>query len=151
MQPDIPRRKAYVEDISDSTRWDAFEPRPGDIVVTTPPKSGTTWTQSILAMLIAGDPATDADTAYKSPWIDISVRSVEEVMERLAAQEHRRQVKTHTPFDGIPYWSGLRYISVYRHPIDVHFSFRKHNANMAIEALNPFFPEDVEESFAYFF
>ena len=150
MQPDRPRQKSCVAEVSDSTRWDAFEPRPGDIVVTTPPKSGTTWTQSILAMLIAGDPAVNAETAYKSPWIDISIRSVEEVMERLAAQDHRRQVKTHTPFDGIPYWSGLRYISVYRHPIDVHFSFRKHNENMAMDALSDFFPEDIGEGFEMF-
>jgi aryl sulfotransferase len=117
----------------DSARWSAFKPRAGDIVVVTPAKSGTTWTQGILAMLIAGDPETDAQTSIKSPWIDINVRPVDEVMARLEAQTHRRQVKTHTPFDGIPIWPDLRYIAVYRHPLDVFFSWERHVANMTRE------------------
>ena len=62
-----PARRAYTDSVSDSSRWDAFVPRVGDIVVSTPPKSGTTWTQGILAMLIAGDPEVDAQTSMKSP------------------------------------------------------------------------------------
>lgn len=143
-------RKTYKGRVDDSTRWDAFEPRSGDIVVNTPPKSGTTWTQGILAMLIAGDPETDAQTAMKSPWIDINVRPIKDVVARLAAQEHRRQVKSHTPFDGLPYWDELRYITVYRHPIDVHFSFRKHVKNMNLDVYDDLYPENPRESFRYF-
>lgn len=146
-----PAVREYVGDITDSRRWAAFEPRAGDIVVCTPPKSGTTWTQGILAMLIAGDPEVDAQTSMKSPWIDIAIRPVEEVMARLAAQNHRRQVKTHLPLDGIPVWSELRYITVYRHPIDAHFSFRKHVANQKKAAPRPeLIPEDPSESFSIF-
>jgi aryl sulfotransferase len=149
LSPEPPRR-TYVDGVSDSSRWAAFVPRPGDIVVSTPPKSGTTWMQGILAMIIAGDPEVDAQTSMRSPWIDITIREIGEVMARLEAQEHRRQVKTHTPFDGIPYWSELRYVTVYRHPIDVHFSYRKHHANMARDVGQAAMPDDPSESFRDF-
>ncbi len=145
-----PAQRRYQGQITDSRRWEAFEPRPGDIVVSTPPKCGTTWTQGILAMLIAGDSMVDAQTSMKSPWIDISTRDLQEVMERLKAQDHRRQVKTHTSFDGIPIWPQLRYITVYRHPIDVHFSFRKHAENMSFDFATEFYPDDLSEGFRLF-
>jgi aryl sulfotransferase len=148
--PDMPTRD-YVSDLTDSRRWQAFEPREGDIVVCTPPKSGTTWTQGILALLVSGDPEVDAETSMKSPWIDITIRPVEEVMARLAAQDHRRHVKTHTPFDGIPVWPQMRYIAIYRHPIDVHFSYRKHAANQKkANFVGHLYPEDPSESFRIF-
>jgi aryl sulfotransferase len=134
--------KTYKHTITDSERWQAFRARVGDIVVTTPPKSGTTWTQSILAMLITGDPDVDANTSMKSPWIDFSLRDLDEVMARIEAQEHRRQLKSHTPRNGIPVWPDLRYITVYRHPIDVYFSFRKHAANQIREISRTYFPEE---------
>ena len=145
-----PAKRAYGEVITDSTRWIAFSPRVGDIVVSTPAKSGTTWTQSILALLISGDPGGDAQTSMKSPWIDINIRDVAEVMARLEAQEHRRQVKMHTPIDGIPIWDELRYVTVYRHPIDVHFAYRKHAANMTLDLENDLYPDDPSESFRIF-
>jgi len=137
-----PASKKYLGKFSDAGRWDAFMPRVGDIVVATPPKSGTTWTQSILALLISGDPEIDAETSMKSPWIDFNVRELSEVMARLEAQDHRRQVKTHNPLDGIPLWPDLRYITVYRHPIDVYFSFRKHAWNQNEAISREFFPDE---------
>ena len=147
--PELPSR-VFTDPLTDSSRWSGFTPRAGDIVVSTPPKSGTTWTQGILAMLIAGDPEVDAQTSMKSPWIDISLRDLDEVMARLEAQDHRRQVKTHSPFDCIPVWSELRYVTVYRHPIDVHFSMRKHRRNMGSHVGLPPLPEDPSESFRDF-
>ena len=145
-----PALRDYIDALIDSTRWDDFVPRDGDIVVSTPPKSGTTWTQAILALLISGDPLVDANTSLKSPWIDIKGRDITEVMARLAAQDHRRQVKTHTPLDGIPYWAELRYITVYRHPIDVHFSRRKHFANTRSPEETHLYPDDPSDSFRLF-
>lgn len=150
MTPFEAARRPYTDAVSDSVRWDAFVPRAGDIVVSTPPKSGTTWTQGILAMLIAGDPAVDAQTSMKSPWIDFTMRDLADVMARLEAQAHRRQIKTHTPFDGIPYWPQIRYVTVYRHPIDVHFSYRKHLANMARDVGQAPLPENPSDSFRAF-
>lgn len=86
----------------------------------------------------------------ESPWIDINIRDLGEVMARLEAQEHRRQVKTHTPFDGIPFWPQIRYVTVYRHPIDVHFSYRKHLANMARDVGQAPLSEDPSDSFREF-
>jgi aryl sulfotransferase len=145
-----PRRRIYTDFVTDSSRWDALVPRAGDIVVSTPPKSGTTWTQGILAMLIAGDPEVDAQTSVKSPLIDVTIRDLVEVMARLEAQEHRRQVKTHTPFDGIPVWPHVRYVTVYRHPIDVHFSYRRHLGNMARDVGQTPLSDDPSESFRQF-
>jgi len=150
LKPSEPASRDYIDPVSDSARWGAFVPRVGDIVVSTPPKSGTTWTQSILALLISSDPNVDAQTSMKSPWIDIKFRELSEVMARLEAQDHRRQVKTHTSFDCIPIWNELRYITVYRHPIDVHFSFRKHRANMKSEIGELAILEDPSESFRCF-
>ncbi|SNS14396.1 sulfotransferase domain-containing protein [Antarctobacter heliothermus] len=148
--PPEPALRDYKDTLTDSRRWGAFTPRDGDIVVSTPPKCGTTWTQGILAMLIAGDPLVDAKTSMKSPWVDICIRDVAEVMARLEAQDHRRQVKTHTPFDGVPYWPQMRYITVYRHPIDVHFSYRKHVANMSVDFAADLFPDDLSRGFRLF-
>jgi len=145
-----PATRIYADPISDSSRWNAFTPRTGDIAVSTPPKSGTTWTQGILALLISGDTEVDADVSVKSPWIDIIHRDLAQVMEVLEAQDHRRHIKSHSPLDCIPYWNELRYITVYRHPIDVHFSMQKHLGNLKQEDGQAPPPKAPSESFAVF-
>jgi hypothetical protein len=42
-------RTRYRLVTSDSSRWDGFAFRPGDVVISTPPKCGTTWTQMLCA------------------------------------------------------------------------------------------------------
>ena len=39
--------RGYSTPIVDAKRWEAFQPREGDIIVTTAPKCGTTWTQIV--------------------------------------------------------------------------------------------------------
>jgi len=46
------RRRIHVHD--DSRRWDRFVARPDDIFISTPPKSGTTWTQGVVGSLLWG-------------------------------------------------------------------------------------------------
>lgn len=36
----------------DSRRWEGYKPRPGDVVIGTAPKVGTTWMQQIVSLLI---------------------------------------------------------------------------------------------------
>ena len=48
------------------------------------------------------------------------------------AQKGRRVVKTHAPADGFPIWEGVTVVAVYRHPLDVFFSLRKHVDNKSV-------------------
>lgn len=111
-------------------RWATWVPNKGDILVCTPPKCGTTWTQTMLAMLVHGGAELPARLPVLSPWVDADLGvPADEVAEALAAQNGRRVVKTHAPADGFPIWEGVTVIAVYRHPLDVFFSLRKHIAN----------------------
>ena len=94
--------RRYVGTMYDSNRWDGFELRPGDIIIATPPKCGTTWTQMICALLILQEPELPLPLNRLSPWIDMVTRARTEVFADLQAQTHRRFIKTHTPLDGIP-------------------------------------------------
>ncbi len=49
-------RTHYRSIIADSARWDGFVFRPGDVVISTPSKSGTTWMQMLCALLIFDGP-----------------------------------------------------------------------------------------------
>ena len=128
-----PARRRYSGQISTPERWATYRPRRGDIIVCTPSKSGTTWTQTILAMLLHRGPDLPMKIPVLSPWIDADLGIPEsEVSAALEAQDGRRVVKTHTPLDGFPVWDGVTVVTVYRHPLDVFFSLRKHYANMTI-------------------
>ena len=107
--------------IADSDRWSRFELRPDDIIITVPSKSGTTWTQTLVALLLFdGLPATPVNEL--SPWLDMNVRSDEEVFALLDAQTHRRFIKTHSPLDGVPWDERVTYIIVGRDPRDAFVS-----------------------------
>ena len=53
----------------------------------------------------------------------------------LDAQRHRRFIKSHTPFDGLPRHDGVTYITVGRDPRDVALSWDNHMENMNLETL----------------
>ena len=57
-------------------------------------------------------------------------RPLAEVTAALAAQTHRRFIKTHTPLDGLPLHADVTYLVVGRDPRDVAISFEHHAANM---------------------
>jgi aryl sulfotransferase len=122
----------YRSVIADSGRWEGFEFRPDDIVISTPPKCGTTWVQMLCALLIFDGPEFPAPLDEMSPWIDMCNQSIESVRAKLAAQSHRRFIKTHTPLDGIPIREEVTYVVVGRDPRDVAVSFEHHRANMDI-------------------
>jgi len=124
-------RKRYRSMVSDSARWDDFAFRADDIVISTPPKCGTTWMQTLCAYLILG---TDLDRplADISPWLDMQINAPAEVLAMLEAQHHRRFIKTHTPLDGLPYDDRVSYICVGRDPRDVAVSWEHHQENFDV-------------------
>jgi hypothetical protein len=77
----------YRSLIADSARWDGFEFRPSDIVISTPPKSGTTWTQMLCALLIFDGPDFPAPLGARSPWLDQSIRALDDLRAVYAAQQ----------------------------------------------------------------
>ncbi|MFZ5834656.1 MAG: sulfotransferase domain-containing protein [Pseudomonadota bacterium] len=126
----------YKTFMMDSTRWDNFKSRDGDIFICTPPKCGTTWTQMICALLIFQKTEFDRPLSDYTPWLDMLIAPVEKVLAALEAQTHRRFIKTHTPFDGLPYYPGTTYLCVGRDPRDAFMSFGNHMKN-----INPEFME----------
>ena len=126
-------RTRYRSIVADSARWDGFVFRPGDIIISTPPKCGTTWTQMLCALLIFDGPAFPALLDQMSPWLDMSIRPLAEVTAALAAQTHRRFIKTHTPLDGLPLHADVTYLVVGRDPRDVAISSEHHAANLDFE------------------
>ncbi|MEP3944450.1 sulfotransferase domain-containing protein [Ascidiaceihabitans sp.] len=145
-------KRPYKGVFTDTRNWDRFEHRPGDVFVCVPPKSGTTWMQTICGLLIFGDP--DADVSYPeiSPWIEFSLSSktVDARLEMLATQTHRRFIKSHTPLDGIPYFEGCTYLACHRHPLDVHFSMWHHVQNMKIDHIDHLHTQDRTANFNAF-
>jgi aryl sulfotransferase len=106
----------------DSGRWLSFRFRAGDIVISTPRKSGTTWMQMICALLIFQTPDLPDPLWRLSPWLDGPAAPQEHVFAHLAAQRHRRFIKTHTPLGGIPSDPKVTYIVTARHPLDAFVS-----------------------------
>jgi aryl sulfotransferase len=120
----------YRSSDEDSARWLDFPFRDGDIVISTRSKSGTTWMQMICALLVLGTPELPAPLARLSPWLDWLVEPRDEVFGRLAAQPHRRFIKTHTPLDGVPIDPRVSYVVVARHPLDAAVSLWHQGGNL---------------------
>jgi hypothetical protein len=120
----------YRSDEEDSARWLDFPFRDGDIVISTRSKSGTTWMQMICALLVLGTPEPPAPLAELSPWLDWLAEPRDAVYARLAAQRHRRFVKTHTPLDGVPLDDRAHYVVVARHPLDMAVSLWHQAGNL---------------------
>lgn len=102
----------------------------------TPPKVGTTWTQGIVRSLIHGVDEPPGIIAEEAPWIESRTTPIDELDARMAAQTHRRCLKSHTPADGIPIFDDAQYIVVYRAGLDSFMSWVNHWTNMNLDA-NP--------------
>jgi aryl sulfotransferase len=125
-----PEPVRYQSSDEDSGRWVGFPFRPGDIVISTRSKSGTTWLQMICALLIFQTPDLPAPLAQLSPWLDWLIAPRDEVIARLGAQDHRRFIKTHTPLDGVVLSRLATYIVVGRHPLDMAVSLYHQGNNI---------------------
>jgi aryl sulfotransferase len=124
---ELPRRtRAYHNHHLDSSMWDGFQPRPDDIFITTAYKSGTTWTQQIVAMLVFQGEQPSVPLGELSPWLDMRIPPREVKLPLLEAQRHRRFIKSHLPIDGIPFYPQCKYIYVGRDGRDVFMSMFNH-------------------------
>ena len=133
--PTPPQGVSYLGPITDTSRWENFKHRDSDIFVCTPPKCGTTWTQAICAMLVFETADHGQQPGVVSPWIDADFAPIEDYLAQVEAQEHRRYLKTHTPFDGIPFHPECTYLAIFRDPRDVYFSGTNHRDNMTDQEL----------------
>ena len=122
-------RVRYKGIMSDNARWDAVTLRADDIIITTPAKCGTTWTQMICALLILQTTTFDRPLGVISPWVDMLTRNIDDIVADLDAQQHRRFIKSHTALDGLPDEPGVTYIGVGRDPRDVCLSWDNHATN----------------------
>jgi aryl sulfotransferase len=133
-----PALREYRNWFSDSRRWNGYKPRPGDIVVATAPKCGTTWMQRIVCLLIFQD-TRERPLPVISPWIDARFRQSEaEMYDAIQAQPHRRFIKTHLGVDGVPLYDEVRYIHVARDGRDAALSYHNHATGFSDSQLQDF-------------
>jgi aryl sulfotransferase len=112
----------------DSTIWNDLRFRDDDVVISTYAKSGTTWTQQIVAQLLFG-PDPDLEVAEMSPWLDLRVPPKEVKLPAVEAQKHRRFLKTHLPLDALVFSPKAKYLYIGRDGRDVVWSMYNHHAN----------------------
>lgn len=117
----------------DAVRWAQFPLRSDDIVICTMPKSGTTWVQMICALLIFQTPGLPASLQELSPWMEERFAS-SETYAKLAAQQHRRFIKTHTALSLLPEDPRVTYIVVARNPLDLLVSLYHQNFSLKGDA-----------------
>jgi aryl sulfotransferase len=132
----LPERiHSYKTPVYESDRWEGFTHRASDIVVCTPPKCGTTWTQMICALLVHQTPELPLPLTRLSRWVERVAQPIEEVEAELGAQTFRRVIKTHTPLDGLPYFTDLAYVICGRDPRDAFLSMLDHFENTSEETI----------------
>jgi aryl sulfotransferase len=112
----------------DSTIWNDFKFRDGDIVIGAYGKSGTTWMQQIVSQLIFNG-QEGLPVAEMSPWLDLRIPPKQVKLEALERQTHRRFIKTHLPVDALVFSPKAKYIYIGRDGRDVVWSLYNHHAN----------------------
>lgn len=130
---DMPTKtREMLTHLFDSRHWNDFAFRDGDIVIATYAKSGTTWMQQIVGQLVFNG-REEVPVHQLSPWYDMRVLP-HEIRESVAAQTHRRFLKTHLPVDALVFSPLARYIYVARDGRDTAWSFHHHHINQTDEA-----------------
>jgi len=110
----------------DSSIWNHFSYRPGDVIIASYPKSGTTWTQQIVGQLLSS--GAEFPINQVSPWMD-SRLNPRRRLAAVAAQKHRRILKSHLPLDALVYSPQARYLYVARDGRDVVWSLHHNHVN----------------------
>jgi len=110
----------------DTTIWDDFEFKEGDVIIASWPKSGSTWAQQLVGQLLYN--GVELDVAHISPWIDLRVPPVEAKLGMLSQQSGRRFYKAHVPVDALVYSQKAKYVYVGRDGRDVVWSLFNHHS-----------------------
>ena len=101
MRPE--RTRVYRNHHLDSTYWDQIKLRNDDIIISTSLKTGTTWTQRIVSLLVSAP----ARCRESRPAVAVDrlalLGTAEACRTGREAQTHRRFFKSHMPLDAIPY------------------------------------------------
>jgi len=133
---DIDDRWGELSPLHDPNILANFVARPTDVLITTPPKAGTTWMQQILHQLRSG-----GDTAFTSiddvvPWLEIQRdgKNWQETLEHFETLAEPRIFKTHCTAEQTPGIDTAKIILTSRDPRDCCVSFYHHLMNMTDEA-----------------
>ena len=118
----------------DATIQQHIEWRDGDIVVSVPGKSGTTWAMNIVHQLRSGGDPDMLDVYAEVPWLEFVPRPDIEFEELVAAfdrmsDDRRRAFKTHSGPGDLPYHRpgkgpDVKYVVVVRNPDEAVASIR---------------------------
>lgn len=122
-------RHSYEHHHLAASRWNDFEVRDNDVVISTSYKAGTTWMQTIVRNIVFHEEGAPAAVNDLSPWLDMRVLPEEVAKGMLAEQTHQRFIKTHLPLDGLVFHDNVKYIVVGRDPRDVFMSLLNHHGN----------------------
>jgi hypothetical protein len=98
-----------------------YKPEKGEKFIVTYPKCGTTWTQQIICLIHNNGIIEKSDTEYiTNSFFEIQGK------ESLNISMKPRVIKTHMPFDLMPYNKSAKYLCVLRNPKDVCVSYYYH-------------------------
>lgn len=113
-----------------------FRPRETDVLITTPPKAGTTWMQQILHQLRTGGDVSFSSIDDVVPWLERHrpEKSLQEVLDYFEAIPDPRVFKTHCTAEQTPGIGIAKIILTSRDPRDCCVSFYHHLQNMTDEA-----------------
>jgi aryl sulfotransferase len=122
--------------IMDSTRWSGVRLRPGDIVVASWGKAGTTLTVQMVSQLVSGGLA---GVGAKAPWVEaLPFAPKEKMLAAIESLPDPRVLKTHLPFDALVYGPQARYIYVARDARDVVWSAYNHHVSLTASSIAAF-------------
>jgi aryl sulfotransferase len=116
----------------DSTIWNGVKPRKTDIIICSCYKSGTTLTQQIVNLLINGSSEFKKFKSLHelSPWVEETSKrffsSLETKLNHIEKLPEPRFLKSHLPFEALPYYPEWKYLYLVRDGREVALSLYHH-------------------------
>jgi aryl sulfotransferase len=119
------------------------------VIIATALKAGTTWMQTIVGNLVFQDREMPGPLWQLTPWLDSRGGSLEDKLNCIETQTHRRFLKTHLPLDAIPYHPNVQYVYVGRDGRDVFMSLWNHYRHLQPAMIDRFnrMPERAGDPF----